>query len=77
MLNSLVGEMMMIPVPFLGMNFSLYTNSTAGTRNASVSTEKLKKKIYLNLLLTQMKCLRDCVKASDDLINTSDKRISL
>ena len=50
MLNSLVGEMMMIPVPFLGMNFSLYTNSTAGTRNASVSTEKLKKKIYLNLL---------------------------
>ena len=39
MLSSLVGEMMMIPVPFLGMNFSLYTNSTAGTRNASVFPE--------------------------------------
>ena len=31
--------MMMTPVPFLGMNFSLYTSSTAGTRKERVFPE--------------------------------------
>ena len=37
--NSRVGEIISTPVPFLGKNRNLYTNSTAGTRNARVFPE--------------------------------------
>ena len=39
MANSRVGEMMITPVPFRGMNRSLYISSTAGMRKAKVLPE--------------------------------------